>query len=249
MERCAGMDPRRRARFRREALVGARLRHRNVVSILEVGELPDGSPYLVMEHIEGVELASILAQGTLSPPAVVELGVQLLAAAAALWEGGVVHRDIKPQNVMVHRTVDEAVEVKLLDFGIVKALRTEPAPGLTLEGFVLGTPHYMAPEQVRGEPLDVRSDLFAISTVLYEALAGAPPLEGACSDAVLTKVLSDEPVPLSTRRPDCPPQIANIVMRGLAKDRDARWTTPAEMSLALARAARELGFLRGAAAW
>jgi serine/threonine-protein kinase len=229
-------------------MVGASLRHRNVVAILESGELRDGSPYLVMEHVEGIELAKMISKAPLSPAAVIDLGVQLLAAIAALYAHGIVHRDIKPQNVMIHSAIDGSVEVKLLDFGICKALRKRFA-ALTQDGFVLGTPHYMSPEQIRGEPLDGRSDLFAVGTVLYEAIAGAPPADGPSSDAVLTKVLVDEPTPLLEHRPDFPPLLAEIVEHALVKDRNCRWASPAAMAEALLDAARELGLPTGGDAW
>src|SRR5690606_3030647 len=143
-----------------EALIGARPRHRNVVAILETGELRCGSPYLVMEHVRGVELAHVLDRlGPLTPAATIDLGIQPLCAVAALAEHGIVPRDIKPQNVMLARAADGAVEVKLLDFGIVKARYADGVGPLTQEGFVLGTPQYMSPEQIRGQPLDTRSDL------------------------------------------------------------------------------------------
>jgi serine/threonine protein kinase len=249
MERCAGLDPRRRARFKREALVGAKLRHRNLVSILEAGELPDGSPYLVMEHIEGVELSALLAQGPLDPAAAIDLGLQLLAAVTAVWERGIVHRDIKPQNIMLHRAVDGAIEVKLLDFGICKALRADTSATLTQEGFVLGTPHYMSPEQIRGDPLDVRSDLFAVGAVLYEMLAGVPPIDGASADVVLTKMLVDEPMPLRERRPDCPRELADVIAGAMQKNLAHRCLGPTVMSEALGAAAEVLQLPRGRDAW
>jgi serine/threonine protein kinase len=248
MERRAGLDPARRARFRREALVGAALRHRNVVGILEAGDLEDGSPYLVMEYVEGIELAKVISHDCLSAAAVVDLGTQLLAAITALAAHGIVHRDIKPQNIMLHRAVDDSVQVKLLDFGICKALHERDAM-LTQDGFVLGTPHYMSPEQIRGEPLDVRSDLFAVGTVLYEAITGVSPAEGSSSEAVLTKVLLDPPAPIDTLRADFAPAVASIVERALVKDRDSRWMSPSAMADALCAAARDLDLSRGGDAW
>lgn len=249
MDREAGRDPRRRARFRREAIVGARPRHRNVVSILDAGALPDGSPYLVMEHVSGVELARVLDElGPLPPAAAIELGLQLLSALAALDEHGIVHRDIKPQNVMLAQSADGEIEVKLLDFGIVKA-PPEEAPTLTQEGFVLGTPHYMSPEQIRGLPLDGRSDLYAVGALLYETLTGVTPVQEDDAEEVLTAMLV-QPAPLVTQRaPACPAQLEKVVSRALAKRRDARYQTPLAMADALRRAAEAHSLPRGVAAW
>src|SRR5690606_23220679 len=120
----------------------------------------DGSPFLVMEHVAGIDLATMIDRATLDAAATIEIGVQLLSAVVALSDNGVIHRDIKPNNVMLQRAVDGYVEVKLLDFGISKVMRAEAAlERLTADDCVLGTPQYMSPEQVRGEALDVRADL------------------------------------------------------------------------------------------
>ncbi|HEY8431694.1 MAG TPA: serine/threonine-protein kinase [Sandaracinaceae bacterium] len=246
LDRAAGRDPRRRARFAREAQVGARVRHRHIAGILEAGELECGTPYLVMEHVGGVDLATLLErEGRLAPDEAIEVGIALLAATAALSAHGVVHRDIKPENVMIARAVDGAVEIKLLDFGIAKAPSSSTEPRITLEGYVLGTPHYMSPEQIRGEPLDARSDLYAIGALLYQALSGTVPIDADDTDAVMTKMLVEEPVPLRQRRPDCPPSLEAIVMRALAKDRDARYRTPGAMAAALMKALDDLRVPRG----
>ncbi|HEY8431258.1 MAG TPA: tetratricopeptide repeat protein [Sandaracinaceae bacterium] len=250
LDRYATLDPQRRARFRREAVLGARLRHRNVVAIVDAGELPDRTPYLVMEHVEGIELAALLDRGTLGPAATADVGVQLLAALSALSRCEVLHRDIKPHNVMLARAVDGAVELKLLDFGISKALRSEVrAPALTREGFVLGTPQYMSPEQVRGQALDIRSDLYAAGALLYECLCGVPPFDGESAESVLTRILFEAPVPLVERAPGCPPELAAVIERALAKKPEDRYADPAEMSRALREVVDRLGLPRGADAW
>lgn len=248
LDQGAARDARRRARFRREALVGARVRHRHLVGILESGALPDDTPYLVMEHVDGVDLGAMLErQGPLDIAAAIDVGIALLAASAALSAQGLVHRDIKPENVMLSRAIDGAIEIKLLDLGIVKAPRAPK--GITLDGYVLGTPHYMSPEQIRGHALDVRSDLYAIGALLYQAIGGALPIDASDTEGVLTKMLIEEPLPLEVRRPDCPPALAAVVKRALAKDREARFRTPGAMAAALASIADELALPRGAAAW
>lgn len=246
MDRYAGRDPRRRARFRREAIVGARPRHRNVVAILETGHLADGSPYLVMEHVSGVELAALLDRfGPLPAAAAIDLGIQLLAAVSALAEHGIVHRDIKPQNVMLARAADGAVEVKLLDFGIVKAGFAPRGGTLTQDGFVLGTPQYMSPEQIRGHPLDPRSDLYAVGALLYEAVTGQPPIDKEHLDDVLTAMLVEQPRAIRT----APPELDRVIAQALAKSRDDRFPTPGAMADALRAAQRTLGLPHCAAAW
>jgi serine/threonine-protein kinase len=245
-----GLDARRRARFRREALLGARLRHRNVVAIFDAGELDDGSPFLVMEHVDGIDLAGLIERTRLDPAATVEIGVQLLAAVTALSERGVIHRDIKPSNLMLQRAVDGYVEVKLLDFGISKAMRAELAlKTLTADDCVLGTPQYMSPEQVRGEPLDVRADLYAVGAVLFECLTGTPPYDGETAGAVLARILT-QPIPaVRSLRSETPPELAAVIDRAVKRDPADRWRSPAEMAEALRAAAQSLFLPRGADAW
>lgn len=251
MDRYAGRDPRRRARFRREAIVGAQPRHRNIAAILETGVLTDGSPYLVMEHVAGVELATLLDRGgPLPAAAAIDLGLQLLAAVSALAEHGIVHRDIKPQNVMLARAADGAVEVKLLDFGIVKGgiVKGVPSPRgstLTQDGFVLGTPQYMSPEQIRGQSLDPRSDLYAVGALLYEAMTGQPPIDREDLDDVLSAMLVEEPRAIRA----CPPELDRVIARALEKSREARFPTPGAMAEALREAQRALALPHCAAAW
>lgn len=239
-----------RARFRREARLGAQVQHANVVRVIELGELEDGSPYLVMEHIDGVALASLLSDRMLSVDATVELGVQLLAALTALHAKGILHRDIKPENIMIARGVDGSVTAKILDFGISKTNDKELEPAtLTRAGMIVGTPSYMSPEHVRGEPLDVRSDLYAVAGVLYETISGHPPHSAPTTSAVFAKIVT-EPVPsLRSLAPSCPSVLAEVIDRGLRRDRDERWEHPLAMSEALRAAAHRLGLARGADAW
>ena len=165
----------RRARFRREARLGAKLQHRHVVKVLEAGELDDASPYLVMEYVEGTSLSELIERTTLPAAAVTELGLQLLSAVAAIDDHGILHRDIKPENILLERTVDGAVMAKLLDFGVSKAHNVELASRtLTQDGTVLGTPYYMSPEQVRGKDLDVRTERGALRVPHRAAPARRP---------------------------------------------------------------------------
>ena len=239
-----------RARFRREARLGAQVQHPNVVRVIELGELDDGSPYLVMEHVEGVSLSDLIADRMLPAAATVELGVQLLAALAALHARDIVHRDIKPENVMIELGVDGSVTAKILDFGISKTTDKELEPAtLTRAGTIVGTPSYMSPEHVLGEQLDVRSDLYAVAGVLYEALSGHPPHEAPTASAVFAKIATEQVKPLREHAPSCPPALADVIDRGLCRDRDERWPHPLAMAEALRGAAHELGLARGPDAW
>ena len=240
----------RRARFRREARLGAKLQHRHVVKVLEAGELEDGSPYLVMEYVEGTSLADLIARTTLPAPAVTELGLQLLSAITAINEHGILHRDIKPENIMLERTVDGAVMAKVLDFGVSKTNNAElGSRTLTQDGTVLGTPYYMSPEHVRGKELDVRADLYAVSAVLFECLTGQPPHDGPTTSAVFAKIASEPVVPVRTLAPGCPEALAQVIDKGLCFDRKDRWHHPLMMAEGLRSVALRLALPREADAW
>ncbi len=234
-------------RFAREARTIAGIRHRNVLAIHDAGLLPNGSPYLVTELIEGEDLEQRIARGALSIPAVVDLGLQLFSALTAIAEGGVLHRDVKPANVMMHRESDAHVLVKLIDFGIARP--AEEVTRLTVTGQILGTPHYMSPEQLRGERLDVRADLYAASAVLYEALTGAPPFDGPTAPIVIGKILAAALEPVLRRRPDCPLELATLVERCLSRSSTARPAHPLEVVNALGLIAQRAGLPTGPLAW
>lgn len=237
-------------RFERESVLAARLRHRNIAAVHDYGVLDDGSPYLVMEHVEGPDLASVLAHGDLDAAAAVEIGVQLLAALTALHEQGIVHRDIKPHNIMLRRAVDGAVEVKLIDFGIARTIHSEAAlASLTARDSVLGTPHYMAPEQVRGATVNVRTDLYSAGVVLYEALTGCTPFDAPTPAAVLARIITTTPESILVHRPELPTSLAAIVDRAIRSSPAERFGEPSEMARALRGCASELGLARGADAW
>ena len=185
-------------RFRREAEITSSLRHPNIVQILDFNQLPDGSPYIVMEYLDGGDLADRLAErGTLPPMEVVRYVSQLASALAAAHAHGVVHRDLKPQNVLLVPIPGQARDfLKIVDFGIstVKG----PGPGVGGENTVLGTPRYMAPEQAMGkaELIEARTDQFALAAIAYEMLAGVPPFEGSNVAATLYNVVNRDPPPL-----------------------------------------------------
>ncbi len=194
-----------RARFQREARLAARLAHPNVVRVYDVGSDDDGRPFIAMEFVDGETLAELLARrGHLPPHEVAELGVQACRALAAAHEAGLVHRDVKPQNLILRR---DGV-LKLSDFGIAFGLE---GTRLTVAGTVLGTAAYLAPEQARGEEVTAAADVYSLGAVLYELLTGRPPR----TPATLAELAVTEPI--ATPR-DAPPELARIVMRCLAAD-------------------------------
>jgi serine/threonine protein kinase len=202
-------------RFLREAEVLARMTHSGIVRHVAHGATAEGHPYLVMEWLEGEDLADRLHRGPLTALDAAHLGADIAEALAFAHEHGVVHRDLKPANVyLVGCALDG---VRLLDFGIAR-LRETPSSA-TRTGTVMGTPAYMAPEQARGDrALDGRADLFSLGCVLYECLAGRPPFVADSAMAVLIKVLLEEPPSLHVLRPDVPPGLSALVARLLAKD-------------------------------
>ena len=250
LDRCGNALEEMLGRFRREARIAARVRHDNVVRVFDFGELADGSPYFVMDVIAGEDLqARIDREGALPVGAVVDLGLQALAGLHALAEHGVVHRDVKPGNVMLEPRDQGSYTVKLVDFGIASVLDSEVDARMTLEGTVLGTPEYMSPEQIRGAELDPRADVYSLGVVLYEALTGELPFAGKGPCATLAMALTQEPPTVRTKRPDVPAEIEGVVMRALAKEREERWESPLTMAIALAEAARVLNLATGQDAW
>jgi serine/threonine-protein kinase len=235
-------------RFRQEARISAVVHHPNVLEVYDTGTLEDGSPYLVMERIDGETLFRRMARRGLTIPAVVEVGRQLLDALAVFAERGVVHRDIKPENIMLHMAGDGTQLVKVLDFGISKHT-TGSDLKLTRHGALIGTPHYMSPEQIRGEPVDVRADLYAVGVVMYEALTGRVPYDGPSLNALVLAALNAEVPSVCALRPDCPRELERIVVKAMARNRDERYASPAEMQRDLLGLASLTNMPRGGEVW
>jgi serine/threonine protein kinase len=213
-------------RFRREAGLAERLRHPNVVRVLDHG-IEDHIHFLVMEFVEGLTLDKILMRkGRLPVEDVISYMEQACAGLQAAYRAGIVHRDIKPTNLMI---TPEGT-VKIMDFGIA---RVEAMTGLTQSGEFIGTPRYMAPESATGLGVDIRSDIYALGLVMYEMLAGEPAFEAETPLAVLHMQVEAQPRRLRQTRPDVPPWLEAIVMRALAKDPAKRFQNPAEMLAAL----------------
>ena len=243
-------DPARRTRFEREARAVAALNHPGVVGIHDVGE-DGGLAFIVTELLEGETLRERLRRGTVACERVAEWGAAAADALAAAHERGIVHRDVKPENLFVTRDA----RLKVLDFGLVKELLVavggEEDPTLsspTRAGVVLGTLGYLSPEQARGESVDGRSDIFALGCVLYEALSGRRAFGGQTAQDLIAAVLKDEPADVVTLRPDAPPGLARVVGRCLAKEREARFQSASDLAFALRSLAAGSGAQLGLAA-
>jgi serine/threonine-protein kinase len=217
-------------RFEREAQLLARVHHENVVAVFDAGSMPDGSPYLVVQRLQGESLATRLLAGPLPIAETVQLARQLLSALSALGDTGITHRDIKPGNIVFDRLAEGRTVPKLVDFGIAKE-STDEASRVLDE--MVGTPRYMAPEQVRGEPLDARCDLYALGVTLYEMLTGRTPHTGDSIHEIVRATLFAPITPVSALRLDCPEGLSQIVMRALARDAGDRFASAREMLRAL----------------
>ena len=216
-------DPALGRRFEREAAASSRLRHPNTIEVVDFGAAEDGSLYLAMEFVPGRTLAQVIAdEAPLSAASAAHLLAQVLAALSDAHARGIIHRDLKPANVMVDPLRDPAGFVKVVDFGIATLAdgAAEADERLTGQGMVYGTPAYMSPEQIRGEPLDPRSDLYSAGVMLFEMLSGVLPFEAPTPMAVAARHLADRAPRLSERRPDVRvlPAVEALVARALEKD-------------------------------
>lgn len=223
----AGVD-RLAARFEREAHAIARLDHPSCVRVLDYGTA-DGAPYLAMELLEGRTLAAALrAEGPFSTVRAVGVARSLLAGLAHAHGRGVLHRDVKPENVIL--AAGDAPRAVLIDFGLASVRDAGP---LTQAGMCIGSPSYIAPERLLGQPHTERSDVYAVGVILYELLAGAPPFEGATPEAIMNEVLHRPPRPLRAIRADVSPQLEAVVRRALARDPARRYADAEELRSAL----------------
>jgi len=220
-------------RFRREAKNAAGLSHPNIVSIYDRGEA-EGTYYIAMEYLDGRSLKElVVARGPLPVGDAIAFTREVLSALRFAHRKGVVHRDIKPHNVMA----DADGRLKVTDFGIARA----GASQMTEAGSIIGTAQYLSPEQARGAAVDQRSDLYSVGIVLYELLTGAVPFNGETPVEIAMRHLSDTPQPPSMKRPEIPPDLDMIVLRALAKNPDDRFQTAAEMDAELERVAQGAG--------
>ena len=225
------------ARFRREARAVARIRHPNVADIYDSGVLSTGEPYIAMELVAGETLRTLLDRaGPLLIAQAARIGRQLAEGIEAAHQSGVIHRDLKPSNVILGSDHTGAPQAKILDFSIAKVddVMGTGSEALTTAGGLLGTPHYMSPEQCEESPLDARSDLYALGVLLYEMLGGRPPFEGRNAAAVALKQMKEAPTPLQRIRPDVPEGLAWLVMQALHKKPAFRPGSAGEMAQRLA---------------
>lgn len=222
-------DEESRGRFEREARAAAKLQHPNIVTIHKLGnfERKDKKPYIVMEHLEGADLANLIGADKNVPLSeALDITIQLCRALDFAHRNGVVHRDVKPSNV---RYLDDG-RVKIMDFGIA---RIEGGSQITRSGVMVGTLHYMSPEQIKGESIDGRSDVFSTGCILYEMLAGKRPFLGESATSILYKIVNEKPVPILEANSELPHEIQDILDRALAKNASSRFQTAGELATEL----------------
>jgi eukaryotic-like serine/threonine-protein kinase len=223
-------------RFLHEAHIQRSILHPGVVHVIDFGRDEEGRWFIALERLRGEELGSVLeANGALPGEEVVEIGHQLLSVLAAAHGHGVIHRDVKPENIFLARNDDRKLRVKLLDFGIAKTTGVGNFAGAirTHEGVKLGTPHYMSPEQWRGEPLSARSDVWAAGAVLWTAVMGSPPHD-ADDLGALMDLITVRPAPsLARLRPEIGPAFVDTIDRALATDPERRFADCRAMAAAL----------------
>jgi len=224
------------ARFEREARAAVKIKNEHVVRVFDVGRLPSGPPYMVMEYLEGEDLATRLAQGPLPVAEAVDFVLQACVALAAAHAAGIVHRDIKPGNLFCQQGDDGKVLVKVLDFGISKLADALGDRGMsvTKTSAVMGSPLYMSPEQVQNaKGVDGRTDIWALGVVLFEAISGRVPFKGETFGEVVIQIATQPTPGLTQFRRDVPPGLDAVVARCLEKDRGQRISSVAELAHAL----------------
>jgi serine/threonine-protein kinase len=226
-------------RFVREAQNASTIRSEHVVRVTDVGLLPSGAPYMVMEHLEGKDLAHVLiGAGKLPIGLAVDYLLQAMEALAEAHQAGIVHRDLKPSNLFLTERADGSPLIKVLDFGISKVTRTDgdqSSKSLTRTSGLIGSPLYMSPEQIRSSKnVDARTDVWSLGVILYEHLTGKSPFWGEEVNGVLAAIVADEPVPLRQLRSDAPRELEAVVSKCLAKKPEARYQSVGTLARALA---------------
>jgi eukaryotic-like serine/threonine-protein kinase len=222
-------------RFAREARAAAKIRSEHIANVFDVGVLPDGTPFIVMEYLAGMDLADYLhQQGALPISTAVEYIMQACEALAAAHAHGIVHRDIKPENLFLTQQAQGMSMIKVLDFGISKISLPRGKRDLVRTQMALGSPVYMSPEQIRrSDQVDARSDIWAVGCVLFELLTGVTAFDEPSLLELSAAILEREPVPLQTLRPDASLELEDVVLRCLAKNPDDRFQNVAELAAAL----------------
>lgn len=228
-------------RFLREARTTSRIDHPNIVPILDLGRLHGGAPYLVMELLEGEDLADLIArEAPVSASRVVDLLGPIARALDAVHGAGLLHRDVKPANIFLARRSDGAMSPTLIDFGLAALREAEDDGKLTRDGIVVGTPHYVSPEAAEGDPVDPRSDLYSLALVAFEMLTGLLPIDGAEAGSLLVQKVR-KPAPTLSERTGVsyPPALEQIVARALSRTPDKRPSSAGAFIDALAEVAKE----------
>jgi serine/threonine-protein kinase len=228
-------------RFKEEARAVNKIRHPNIIDIFAFNQLPDGRHYFVMEYLDGENLTARLERGSMEFAEMRRLLGQICAALQAAHEAGVVHRDLKPDNIWVATQANDESRIKLLDFGIAKLNDLTTFKG-TQAGVAIGTPHYMPPEQGMGRPIDRRADIYALGVVLYQIFAGTLPFDGATAHEVVLKHVTETPSPPSSHRPIAPAAMERIILDCLEKEPERRPASARELGTRIDAAfAAEIG--------
>jgi serine/threonine protein kinase len=229
------------ARLKREASLGMRLAHANVCHIIRLGETQDGLVYVVMPFVQGEILSDRNNRlGTLPLGEVVRFVHDIAAGLQVAHELKIVHRDLKPENVMIRRDADGVERAVVMDFGLAKERRADAElQKLTATGIILGTPEFMSPEQLRGKPLDARTDVYSLSLMTFEMLTGQLPFSGRTPQEMMIARLRSEPTPLRQARPELelPEAVERVLLKGMSREADSRHSTAPELAAALAAAA------------
>jgi serine/threonine-protein kinase len=230
-------------RFLQEAKAAARIGHENIVDITDFGDTPDASVFFAMEYLEGRDLSrAIKGEGPFPWNRAKPILLQICRALGAAHAKGIIHRDMKPENIHLIEREGRADFVKVLDFGIAKMSVEDTGKRLTRTGMIFGTPEYMSPEQAQGNQPDHRVDIYAIGVIMYEMLTGAVPFKADTFMGILTKHIFEQPAPPSQVSPDVqiPAEVEEIVLRAMAKDREDRFQSMTEMAAALVQASGRL---------
>jgi serine/threonine protein kinase len=220
------------ARFFREIRAAQELQHPGVVEFRASGLTDDGRPYLVQEFLHGQDMQQALESEALTLPDVFEISQQLLDSLAAIHDVGLVHRDVKPENLYLLHDEFGGLRTKLVDFGLVKP-RQGTVQQLTGVGTAVGTPYYMSPEQAQGADVDARADLWSVGVLLFEALTGTFPFDHENPLVLLTQIVMHPAPSVTTRRPDLPPGLAGVIDRALTRNLADRWQSARGMARAL----------------